>query len=165
MKILLKILKVKDVSKDYVMWFSDNDVIRFSNNQYTKFTLSGQKNYVNKCLKDKNLTLYGIFQEKKHIGNICLKGLKSINRVGEITYVIGKKDYWGKGIGNLAINKIIKIAKKKYNLNKLIAGTANKNIGSIKILKKNKFVLEGVRKKHLFFKNRFYDQLDFGLLL
>ena len=76
--------------------------------------------------------------------------MKSINRVGEITYVIGKKDYWGKGIGNLAINKIIKIAKKKYNLNKLIAGTANKNIGSIKILKKNKFVLEGVRKKHLF---------------
>ena len=161
----LKVLSVRDVTIKYVNWFLDKDVVRFSNNQLKKFTLAGQKRYVNKCLKDKNLVLFGIFYEKKHIGNICLDGLTSPHGVGEITYVIGDKTFWGKGIGSLVISKIILIAKKKYKLNKLIAGVANKNFGSIKILEKNKFLLEGVKKKHLVFRNNLYNQLDFGLLL
>ena len=44
MKIKLKILEVNDVTKEYVNWFSDKDVIKFSHNQYRKYTLSGQKN-------------------------------------------------------------------------------------------------------------------------
>tara|TARA_B110000444_G_C18809462_1_gene581819 strand:- start:21 stop:296 length:276 start_codon:yes stop_codon:yes gene_type:complete len=91
--------------------------------------------------------------------------LTSLHGVGEIAYVIGDKTFWGKGIGSLVISKIILIAKEKYKLNKLIAGVANKNFGSIKILEKNKFLLEGVKKKHLVFRNNLYNQLDFGLLL
>ena len=96
---------------------------------------------------------------------MCLTGLISPNKSSEITYVVGDKSLWGKGVASQAISKIISIAKKKYKLNKLFAGVADKNLASIKVLKKNKFKLEGVRKKHLFFNNKFYNQLDFGLLL
>ena len=54
---------------------------------------------------------------------------------------------------------------KKYKLNKLFAGVADKNLGSKKVLEKNNFKLEGIRKKHLFINNKFYNQLDYGLLL
>ena len=165
MKVKIKILKIKDVKKSYVKWFSDKDVVRYSKNQYKKFSIIGQKKYVKKCLKDKNLALYGIFYGKIHIGNILLKGLISDNKCGEITYVLGDKSYWGKNIGSIAIKKIIFICKKKYKLNKIIAGCADKNIASKKLLIKNKFVLEGRRKKHLYFNRKWYDQLDYGLLL
>ena len=57
------------------------------------------------------------------------------------------------------------IAKKKYKLNKLFAGVADKNLASKKVFEKNNFKLEGIRKKHLFINNKFYNQLDYGLLL
>ena len=165
MKLSLRILKVEDVSNNYVMWFSNKDVVKFSENQYKKFTLAGQKKYVRQCLKNKDMILFGIFNNKKHIGNVTLNGLLSPHKIGNINYVLGDKTLWGKGIGTFAIRKIISIAKKKYKLKKLFAGVADKNYGSKKILEKNKFILEGVRKKHLFFNNKFYDQLDYGLLL
>lgn len=165
MKIKLKILEVNDVTKEYVGWFSDKDVIKFSQNQYRKFTLSGQKKYVKECLKNKNIKLYGIFYKKKHIGNMCLTGLISPNKSSEITYVVGDKSLWGKGVASQAISKIISIAKKKYKLNKLFAGVADKNLASKKVFEKNNFKLEGIRKKHLFINNKFYNQLDYGLLL
>ena len=115
MKVKIKILKIKDVKKSYVKWFSDKDVVRYSKNQYKKFSIIGQKKYVKKCLKDKNLALYGIFYGKIHIGNILLKGLISDNKCGEITYVLGDKSYWGKNIGSIAIKKIIFICKKNIN--------------------------------------------------
>ena len=165
MKIKLKILKINNLTKEYVSWFSDKSVVRFSQNQYKKFTLSGQRKYVKECLKNKNINLYGIFYKKKHIGNICLTGLKSPGKLCEITYILGDKSLWGKGITSEAIGKIILIAKKKYKITKLYAGVVDKNIASTKVLEKNKFVLEGIRKKHLFFNNKFYNQLDYGLLL
>ena len=165
MNIKLKTLKVHNINKNYIRWFSDKDVVKYSENQYRKITLSNEKKYVQDCRKNKNLNLYGIFYKKKHIGNVSLVGLTSPNKSCEVSYMIGDKSFWGKGIATQVIRIIVSIAKKKYKLNKLFAGTAEKNIASIKVLKKNKFKLEGVRKKHLFFNNKFYNQLDFGLLL
>ena len=47
----IKILEEKDVGKDYVEWFLDTEIVRFSENQYKKFTLDGQKKYVKNCKK------------------------------------------------------------------------------------------------------------------
>lgn len=74
-------------------------------------------------------------------------------------------EYWGKGVGHFAVSSIIKIAKNDYKLNKIFAGLVEENFGSRKILEKNGFILEGKRIKHLFFNGKFYNQLDFGLIL
>lgn len=165
MKIIIKILKEKDVTKNYVKWFSDKDVTRFSNNQYKKFTFNGQKKFVRNCLRDRNLKLFGIFYQNKLIGNILLSGMLSPHKCVNVSYVVGEIGFRGKGIGSKALKKIISISKKKYKLNKLIAGLADKNIASRRILEKNQFILEGKRKKHLMYNNKYYDQLDYGLLL
>ena len=164
MKLYLKILKEKDVTKNYVEWFKNKKVVKFSENQNKKFTLSKQKKYVNSCLKNKDVDLYGIFDDKKHIGNILIIGLCSKHKVAEITYIIGDTSYWGKGVGAFAISEIISLAKFKYKLRKLFAVLADKNYGSKKVLEKNGFVLEGIRKKHLVFNKKIYNQLDYGLI-
>jgi len=165
MELNLKILQVDDVNDAYVRWYLDNEVVRFSDNQYRNFTLEGQREYVSACLIDTNIDLYGIFDGDLHIGNIVINGLESLHRRAEITYVVGVPSYWGKGVGFFAVASIVELAKNKYNLNKLIAGLAEGNLGSQKILERNGFILEGQRTKHLLYNGEYLDQLDFGLLL
>ena len=48
--ITYKKLQIKDITPNYVNWFKDKEVTKYSNNQYYKIDLSSQK-YVNSCLK------------------------------------------------------------------------------------------------------------------
>lgn len=165
MKLNIKILNIDDVSQAYVDWFSNADVVLYSDNQFRSITLDGQRAYVNACINDSNVDLYGIFDDTSHIGNIAITGLNSIHKWAELTYVVGETKYWGQGVGNFAVSALIEISRQKYQLNKLCAGLAENNIGSRKVLEKNGFILEGTRQKHLFYNDRFYNQLDYGLVL
>ena len=165
MKISLKLLKETDINKIYLQWFLDADVVRFSDNQYLKFSLTNEKKYVKNCIANKDVDLYGIYSEARLVGNVAISGLTSKHKRAEISYVVGDKKHWNKGIGTIAIKEIIKKAINIYKLKKLYAGVVENNFGSIKVLEKNKFILEGKRLKHLFYNGKYYNQLDYGLLL
>lgn len=163
--IFIRILQPEDVSIDYVEWFLNNDVVRYSDNQYRHFSIENQINYVRNCLNSIELDLYGIFNESKHIGNVVISGLNSAHKRAEISYLIGDTHSWGKGYGTFAVSQIIQKSKNDYKLHKLYAGIADGNIGSESVLRRNGFILEGRRKKHLHYSNTWHDQLDFGLIL
>lgn len=165
MKLNIDILKVDQVTQKYVDWYSDRDVVQYSDNQYRDFSFNGQRSYVANCLENDDLRLYGIFDDTKHIGNIMLTGLTSFHQRAEVSYVIGDANYRKKGVATFAISRMVEIGKKEFHLQKLYAGVASGNIGSRKALENNGFVLEGIRKRHLRFAGNFYDQLDFGRLL
>ena len=158
MRLKISILQVEQVTQKYVDWFSDNEVVKYSENQHRKFSLEGQINYVASCLKNPSLDLYGIFDEDLHIGNIALLGINSVHTAAEITYVVGERSYWGKGAATFACKEIIKLAKNHYNLHKVFAGVSEQNTSSKRVLEKNKFVLEGRRIDHLYFNGTLQDQ-------
>ena len=163
--IKIEILTSKYVNKNYLDWYKSSEVVKYSDNQYRNFSLSYQINYVDSCLRSKDIELYGIFYEQQHIGNICMSGLESFHCRAEISYVIGDISYWGKGIASKAVKLIIEVAKEKYSLHKLFAGVCSKNIGSQNVLTNAGFILEGIRKDHLFYNNQWHDQYDYGLIL
>lgn len=153
------------VTMEYVKWFEDPEIVKYSDNQYRSFSFDGQVEYVDNCLKSPNILLVGIFHESLHIGNICVNDITSAHKRGEITFVIGNKAYWGTGLATKSVKKIIQYLKDEYSLAKLHAGLSSLNIGSKKVLEKNKFILEGVRKKHLRYNNEWSDCLEYGLIL
>lgn len=161
----LRILKPEDITEQAMSWYKDRDVVSFSDNQYRDFTFDSQREYVKTCFDNNDIDLYGIFAKNMHIGNISISGLDSWHKRAEISYLIGEKSYWNKGVASFAIAEIIKKSREIYQLNKLFAGLAHENIASKIVLEKNGFILEGIRKSHLFYNNTFYDQLDYGLLL
>ena len=165
MNLTLKILEEKDVGQDYVEWFLDAEISQFSKNQNTRFTIDGQKEYVRNCLSNADIDLYGIFDDNRHIGNILISGFSSVHKKAEITYVVGSRKYHGKGVGSFAVLEMTKKAINVYKLKKLFAGVVDGNIGSRRVLEKNGFVLEGIRNKHIFLNGKFYNQLDYGLVL
>jgi len=161
----IRILQINDITDAYIKWYSNDSVVKFSENQYGKFTYEGQCAYINACLLDSNTDLYGIFDGDLHVGNIEIRGLESIHKCASVSYVVGNISYLCRGVGTFAVSSVVRLAQKKYKLNKLIAGLAEGNIGSKKVLERNNFVLEGRRKKHLFFNGEYHTQLDYGLIL
>ena len=112
-------LQVGHVTQSYVDWYFNKNVVKYSDNQYKNFNFKDQCEYVENCLRDNNINLYGIFDDTKHIGNITIIGLTSKHKKAELTYVIGETTYWGKGIATFAICQMIEFAKSETNLNKL----------------------------------------------
>ena len=165
MNLSIKMLETNDVTERYVRWFDDQVLVAFSDSQYRSFTLEGQKLYVDSFVSNQDCDLYGIFDDDLHIGNISILGLESVHRRAEISYLVGERSYWGKGVGSFAVSMIVGLADTKYDLYKLFAGVAKGNVASQKVLEKNGFTLEGQRRAHLYYNENFYDQLDYGLVL
>ena len=165
LNIHIKILEEKDVTQNYVDWFKNKEIIEFSDNQYRKFTLNSQREYVRTMFLKSASDLYGIFDGDLHIGNIVLSNYENLHKRADITYVVGVREYWGKGVATKAIALIISKAREEYKLNKLTAGCAEKNEASKKVLEKNGFKLEGKKEKHLFYNGSWMRQFDYGLVL
>ena len=164
--IYLRLLKETDVKQSYIDWFNDEEVIRYSNNQFRSFSLEGQKQYVREMNKSDLAEIYGIFNfDNEHIGNVVIDNINHFHKNAQITYVVGNKKYWNMGIGTSAVKTICKIAKTKFKLFKLYAGCAHLNVGSKKVLLKNGFQIEGIKKKHICCNGIWMDEINFGLFL
>lgn len=165
MDLRIDVLTVEMVTPAYVQWFDSEKIIAYSDNQYKSFNLESQRDFVERCVSSDDISLFGIFDGNIHVGNICLNGLSSKHQRAELTYVIGDLSYWNKGVATYAIRRLIEIARSDFKLIKLYAGVASPNIGSRRVLEKNGFVLEGVRKNHLVYGGQVFDQFDYGLLI
>ena len=73
-------------------------------------------------------------------------------------------ELWNKGYTTLAIEEIIKIAKRK-GVKKLKAGLFEMNIGSKKVLIKNGFKIEGKFKSEIIYKRKRFDSYWFGKVI
>ncbi len=163
--IKLKIFKPSLINKtDYLMWLKDKDVIKYL---YRQELFSGIEKkqiykYVSNLDKSKNDFFYLIKINKKIIGTVKLGHIDWYAKTGDVGIMIGDKNYWNRGYATKIIKIISRISKKKFKLRKLTAGTPSNNIGMIKAFKKNKFLLEGIRKKHLLISKKYVDHILFG---
>jgi RimJ/RimL family protein N-acetyltransferase len=137
--IKLKILLPKHVSKKYVRWLNDQRVIRhtsFANKKQSKKDIS---RYVEEKKKSNFEKLFGIFYKNIHIGNCKFGPINFKKSFAEISYFIGEKKMLGKGIATYAVYRFLILAKK-LNLQIIYASVKKKNLASISVLKKNKFI-------------------------
>ena len=167
--IILKRLTSKNISKDYLNWLNDWDITKFTEQRFKKTTIKDIKKYIYDVNRSKNNFLYSINiiekNKTKHIGNIKIGSIDFYHKRGEISYIIGNKNYWNKNIGSRAIAKAIIIARKKFKIKKIIAGVYSINRSSIAVLKKNKFKKEAKLKSHIVFDGRRYTSYIYGRIL
>ena len=167
----LKELNHKDITKDYVQWMNNYEIVKYSDHSLKKITTKDVIKYVKEKKKSKIEFLYGIFLKKgkeknEHIGNIKLGPINKMHRYSTISYIIGKKKYWNKGYTTKAISEVIIIAKFKFKLKKLQAGVIEINHpGAKQVLKKNNFKKEGVFKSQRIFEKKRYTNYIYGLNL
>lgn len=167
-KITLKLIRANHITKSYVKWMNDYEVVKYTEQKNKKHTIADIKKFVKEKINSPVDFLYGIFifdKKKIHIGNLKIGPVNKIHQTAEISYFIGDKKYWKIGIGSQAVKKATEICKKKYKLKKLIAGCYSVNKGSIRVLEKNKFKKEALLKSHIFFENKRINKIIYGLVL
>ena len=123
----------KDITHKYKKWMNDKEVHKYSAQRLTSHTISSIRKYVKLINRSKNEFLLGIFIKKKfkleHIGNVKIGPVNYFYKTAYISYFIGEKELWKKGLGAKAIKEIIKIARKK-KIKKLKAGFVKINPAS-----------------------------------
>ena len=167
--LFLKELNKNMVTKEYVSWLNDHETMRYTEQRFLKHNFMTVKKYVSNVKKSKQEFLFGIFinhlKKKIHIGNIKLGPINRYHKNAYISFFIGNKEFLKMGFGTNAIKQVLIIAKKKHKLNKIYAGAYSTNKPSIKILKKNNFLLEGNFKKGVKFNKKFISHFIFGKIL
>ncbi len=165
----LKELNVSDVSKEYVEWLNDFETVKYTEQRYKKNSRKDIENYVKNIKLSKISFLYGIYLKNNnrdlHVGNIKLGPINFNHKSSYISYLIGNKSFKNQGIATQSIYLIINLAKKKFKLKKLFAGTYSINEASKRVLLKNKFKCEGKLRSSIVFKNKRYDSLIYGKIL
>ncbi|MFD2570251.1 GNAT family N-acetyltransferase [Spirosoma soli] len=85
-------------------------------------------------------------------------------RNAEIGYWLGEP-FWGKGIATEAISQMVrKSFEQQPGLVRLFAGVFSSNPGSMHVLEKNGFILEGISPKAIFKNGTLLDEHRYGLV-
>jgi len=159
--IYIELLSAENATKEYAFWMNDPDVYQFLESRWKQVSISDLESYITSVNDGKNNFLFGVFDKKdaRHVGNIKIGPVNHVHRHGDIGVIIGDKNYWGRGVATKAIALICEFAFNDLNLNKVIAGMYENNIGSYKAFVKNNFRKVGVFEKHAFLNGKYVDQI------
>ena len=173
-KIKLRMVKLSDCNSSYCNWLNDIEINQYLETRWSIQTIESIKEFVKSIEESSHSYLFAIIYENKHVGNIKIGPIQPIHKYADISYFIGEKSAWGKGITTEAISLICDFAFNILKLNKLCAGVYENNISSSKVLLKNKFIQEGIKRKQYLSDNsssdgasgveRYTNVLMYGLL-
>ncbi|MCQ9201514.1 MAG: GNAT family N-acetyltransferase [Prochlorococcus marinus XMU1425] len=160
---LRTLLKI-DVSEKYVAWLNDYDIMKYTEQKYSEHFFSNVCDFVEQKYNSENDLLFGIFSDDKHIGNIKLGPISWDHKSAEVSYFIGDKKFWGRGIATKCVKSIVEYGTKVLLLEKFNSGYYELNLGSEKVLKKCGFRVEGVRVSNVIFEGKRINSILVGFV-
>lgn len=146
----------------------DRDITKYTFVIASPFDLKEAKRFIKRTqenIKKKKDYEFGIepIKEKELIGTINLLNINYKNKHADIGIWLDKR-YWGKGFSKEALRLMIDFGFKQLKLNRIQARVLHENTRSQKLLERIGFKPEGRLRKKTFFKNKWYDDLIYGLL-
>lgn len=160
-------LQEEDCSDRYVAWLQDDNVTRFLEARWSRHDKYSLGAYVAECLAAEDVLLLKIERRdsRQHIGNIKLGPIDNNHLCGEVGYFIGDLESWGCGYASEAVSAVVDWAFEACEIWRLSAGCYYSNMGSVRVLEKAGFVLEGRERQSRIaqFGDR-EDVLRFGVL-
>ncbi len=162
-KYYLKTLLPEDVTDKYVSWLNDPEINRFLEVRFIKSTLENTREFIG-SFDNNNKYIFGIhsLNNDMHVGNITLYKNTQHNTAC-FGYLIGEKEYWGRGAALEAITLLLDFAFEKLNIRKVWGGAYLKNIPSIFNFKRLGFLQEARLRKQCLDEDKYYDTLMFGI--
>jgi len=164
-KVYLREVNESDVTDNYYNWINDPEINQYLETRYLPRSKNNILEHVKHLDGLSNEIFFAICDKAtdKHIGNIKLGPINWIHRYGDISLLIGDKDYWGKGIATEAIRLVTGFGFYTLNLHKIKAGCYAQNLGSAKAFEKVGFVREGLLIKQWMVKGEYQDEILLGL--
>lgn len=147
MKVILREWKRSDaatlakIANNKKIWDNVRDRLPYP---YTK---KDAKEWLALVKKQKTVTTFCVEADGEVAGSVGFTLKEDVYRKNaEIGYFIGE-EYWGKGIATEAVRLLVDYIQKKFDLVRIYAEVFDYNKPSMKVLEKNGFYLECIRKK------------------
>lgn len=163
-------IQLREISKNDLpeinKWRNDHAVIDLLGNNFlyiaNEVDEKWYENYLQSREQNKRLAIVDL--DSNIIGTIQLTGIHAVNRTAEYSVMIGNKDYWGKGVGLIASQQILKHGFDDLNLNRIYLTVLKNNERAIRLYKKLGFKEEGIQQEAIF-KNGLFQDLVFMAIL
>jgi ribosomal-protein-alanine N-acetyltransferase len=120
--------------------------------------------FIETTLKQKPECAFAITVNTRAVGVIGLHLQNDIERFSaEIGYWLGE-EYWGRGVLTEALKAVTEFGFEEFNLNRVFALPFARNVGSVLVLEKTGFNMEGRLIKSAFKDGQFEDQFLYAYL-
>ena len=120
------------------------------------------QNFIKMCMDKEVQSVFAIIYKGDLAGSIGLHLQEDIYRcTAELGYFIAES-FWNKGIATKSVAMITKFGFESLHLNRIFAGIFETNKASMRILKKNGFVLEGIKRKAVFKNQQILDEYHYA---
>jgi len=163
MKIELRKLRLSD-AEDLMKAINDKKIIPYlDQNRKYPISLDYAKKSVIRSINDKKSYKKAIIVDGKFTGTISLYNPNENKKIFEVGYFIARP-YWNKGIATLAVSSMCDFGFKKLKLKRIWADTNSNNPASARVLEKAGFKLEGKKRKLVYKKGKYFDELIWGKL-
>jgi [ribosomal protein S5]-alanine N-acetyltransferase len=133
----LRPLSPEDVSERYISWLNDPAVYRHLGIRHREraITVEDTKSFIRWC-HDVRRFLWGIYLEGSHVGNVSCSDWNHANRWIDISYLLGEKDAWGRGIATAAVGAAVNYLLTAHPFNRVQSHAVIENIASIRVMEK-----------------------------
>ncbi|MDP1719250.1 MAG: GNAT family protein [bacterium] len=160
-KVILRPIRLSDAPR-FVKWLRDPEVNKFTTRK--SILLKEEVRWIKSLKKKKDEVVFSVdVLGGPHIGSVSL-GVDWGDRNALFGILIGDKEYWDKGLGSEATKLILDHAFKKLKMHKVSLGVFDYNKRAIKVYNRLGFKLEGASRDDIFYKNKFHDRLQMGIL-
>jgi len=134
MDVSLSPLTEKHISKTF-SWVQDPELQKLFL-MGGKVTWSGHKEYFRKVLMDSTQRIYAILVAGDHVGNCGLKHLSLSKKEGELWIYIGESSLLNKGIGQKAVQLLLREGFEVLGLEKICLHVADSNVIALRLYEK-----------------------------
>ena len=164
--VFLRNILLADCTEKYVNWLNNSEINEYLESRLIVQTVESVRAFVSNIIDSNDTYLFAILckENNEHIGNVKIGPIHSIYKHAFTGYLIGEKEYWGKGIASEAVYLSTKFCFDILNLHKVNAGVIAPNVGSIKVLEKLGFKKEGCIRDDVLLENKYFDVYKFGVL-
>lgn len=162
----IRLCTLDDVSPRYVAWLEDPEVNRYLETRFSPQTLDSVAAFVTSQLEHPASYLFAICAADggAHVGNVKVGPVNPHHGFADVSYFLGERSAWGKGIGTEAVRLATRFGFERLGLHRLQAGLYAGNVGSRRVLEKAGYVLEASLRKQLRSDAGWEDHLYFGAL-
>jgi len=162
----LRPLHETDISGKYRYWLNDPEIVQY--NSHGRFPMTPDKlaSFVELAKKSNTSLVLAVvdLETDLHIGNVSLQAINWIDRNAEIAFLLGEKDFWGKGVMLEAGTLLLQHGFNTLNLHRIYCATSAENMGMQRLSEKLGMELEGRRKDAIFKQGNYHDIIEYGIL-
>ena len=165
-RVVLRCVTESDCHEHYLGWLEDPEVNRYLETRHTRQSLDTIRQFVVEMFHSEANHLFAILdaEDGLHVGNIKVGPVNGHHRFADVSYFIGERSRWGRGLASDAIRVVTRFGFERLELHRLQAGVYASNQGSSRALERAGYQLEGTFREALRSDEGWEDLHRFGIL-